>query len=186
MDRDWTPLRTPRLVLRRFREDDAAVLAAYRSDPDVARYQSWDTPYAVETARAFVHEMSEVTPGLPGEWFQVAVSLTAAGPPVGDVAFSPREHDPRIVEIGYTVAPPFQRRGYATEAVTALLGHLFGVRGAHRVTASCDQRNAASRRLLERLGMRLEGHLVESYWDGGTWADDLLFAVLDREWTARA
>lgn len=179
---DWLPWRTDRLVLRRFREQDAEAFAAYRSDPEVARHQSWSAPYPLEAARAFVAEMSGAPADVPGEWFQVAVSLTEQGPPVGDVAFSPREHEPRIVEIGFTVAPGFQGRGFGTEAVTALLDVLFGRLGKHRVTASCDLRNTASRRLLERVGMRLEGHLVESYWDDGEWTDDLLFAVLEREW----
>jgi RimJ/RimL family protein N-acetyltransferase len=63
-----------------------------------------------------------------------------------------------------------------------LLDYLFGARGKHPVVAYCDARNAASAGVLERLGMRLEGHLRESTWAKGEWTDDLAYAVLDREW----
>lgn len=82
----------------------------------------------------------------------------------------------------FTIAPGHQGRGHATDAARELLGYLFDQRGKHRVTASCDARNVASARVLERLGMRREGHLRESTWAKGEWTDDLLYALLSREW----
>jgi aminoglycoside 6'-N-acetyltransferase len=64
-----------------------------------------------------------------------------------------------------------------------VLDYLFGQRAKHRVIATCDARNDASARLLMRIGMRREGHLHEATWAKGEWTDDLLFAVLRREWT---
>ena len=174
----------PRVVLRRFRPGDAEALARYRSDPDVARHQSWDAPYPLERASRFAAAMAEAPADVPGEWLQVAVVRHGHEDDlIGDCAFSPDVHEPRTVEIGFTVAPAFQGHGYAREAVTVLLDYLFDRLGKHRVTASCDPRNTRSRRLLEAVGMRQEGHLVESTWCGGEWTDDLLFAVLRREWT---
>ena len=85
-------------------------------------------------------------------------------------------------EIGYTVAPAFQRRGYASEGVSRMLEHLLVERGLHRVRAACDCRNIASLRLLERLGFRREGHLRSSTWSKGEWCDDCLYALLAEEW----
>lgn len=62
-------------------------------------------------------------------------------------------------------------------------GLLFESLGKHRVTASCDARNIASRKVLEAVGMRQEGHLIEASRYKGEWADDLLFAMLRREWS---
>ncbi|MGE5134935.1 MAG: GNAT family N-acetyltransferase, partial [Gemmatimonadota bacterium] len=93
---------------------------------------------------------------------------------------------PRQCEIGFTIAPEYQGRGYATEATRLLAGYLFAERGKHRVSARCDPRNTASAAVLARLGMRLEGHLRESTWAKGEWTDDLLYAVLDREWRGEA
>ncbi len=54
----------------------------------------------------------------------------------------------------------------------------------HRIVGRCDARNTASARLLERLGMRREAHLVQNEWVKGEWTDELIFAMLDGEWAA--
>lgn len=185
MEDEFTQLRTPQLHLRRFRESDAEAFARYRSDPAVARYQGWDAPYSLERAREFVTEMATEEADVPGEWLQIAVARVEDDSLVGDCAFSPEADEPRTVEIGFTVAPEHQGRGYARESVSLLLGHLFDRLGKHRVTASCDSRNAASATVLAAVGMRHEGHLVESTWSKGEWSDDLLFAILRREWESR-
>ena len=181
-DDAFTQLRTPRLFLRRFRESDVEAFARYRSDPAVARYQGWDAPYPIEQAREFVSAMATAQADVPGEWLQFAVARAGDGSLVGDCALAPQAHEARTVEIGFTIAPEHQGRGYAREAVSLLLRYLFGQLGKHRVTASCDSRNAPSVRVLEAVGMRREGHLVESTWSKGEWTDDLLFAIRGREW----
>ena len=85
-------------------------------------------------------------------------------------------------EIGFTIAPAHQGRGLATEAVRRLLDYLLVERGKHRVVATCDDRNIRSAAVLERVGMRREGHLLESTWSKGEWTSDLLYGVLRREW----
>jgi hypothetical protein len=97
---------------------------------------------------------------VPGDWLQIAVARAGDGPLVGDCALAPQAHEARTVEIGFTIAPEHQGRGYAREAVSLLLRYLFGQLGKHRVTASCDSRNAPSVRVLETVGMRREGHLA--------------------------
>ncbi len=181
-DDAFTQLRTPRLFLRRFRESDVEAFARYRSDPAVARYQGWDAPYPLEQAREFVTTMATAQADVPGDWLQIAVARAGDGSLVGDCALAPQAHEARTVEIGFTIAPEHQGRGYAREAVSLLLRYLFGQLGKHRVTASCDPRNAPSVRVLEAVGMRREGHLVESTWSKGEWTDDLLFAILKRDW----
>ena len=179
----FAPIHTARLRLRPFRDSDAAAFAAYRSDSEVARYQGWDAPYPLARAEAFVREMATAPADVPGEWLQIAVSLTGDDALIGDCAFASRLDDPRTAEVGFTIASAHQRRGYAQEAVRGFLGVLFGTYAKHRVFASCDARNVASSRLLAAIGMRPEGHLIESTWSKGEWTDDLLFAVLCREWT---
>lgn len=119
---------------------------------------------------------------VPGEWFQIAVALSSDGPLIGDCAFAPRLDEPRIVDIGFTIDPAHQGQGYAREAVRGLLGILFDSLGKHRISASCDPRNLASRKVLSAVGMRQEGQLIEGTWSKGEWADDLVFAMLRREW----
>jgi aminoglycoside 6'-N-acetyltransferase len=82
----------------------------------------------------------------------------------------------------FTIDPGYQGHGYATEAAALLVGYLFTERAKHRVTASCDARNAASAAVLRRPRMRQEGHLRESTWANGEWTDDLLYGLLRYEW----
>jgi len=169
------PLSTRRLVLRRFRPGDAVALAAYRSDPDVARYQGWSAPVGLADARALAAEFAAGDPLRPG-WFQYAVERTADRRLIGDLGVR-RDGDPRRAEIGFTVSSAHQRHGYATEALTRLLEHLFA-HGLHKAYAECDARNTASAALLRRLGFQQEGHLRAHTWIKGEWTDDLLFGLL--------
>src|SRR5690242_5787668 len=106
-------LATERLTLRRFRADDAAAFAAYRSVPEVARYQSWEAPVSIEEATARVQEFAAGDPSAPG-WFQYAIDLD--GVLIGDIGLKLHENLMQA-EIGFTLAPQYQGQGYATEAV---------------------------------------------------------------------
>ncbi len=181
-DEKFTEIAGERVTLRRFKLSDLMPFVAYRSDPQVARYQSWDAPYPLAHGERLIKAMRRQHPDTPGQWFQFAVTLTSTGELIGDCGAKADAADPRQAEVGYTIARPYHGRGYGTDTVRTLLGYLFEARGKHRVTASCDPRNAGSIRLLERIGVRREAHLRESSWFNGEWADDLLFAMLDREW----
>lgn len=181
-DDKFTERKGERVTLRRLKLADVDPFVAYRSDPEVARYQSWDAPYPMAHGERLIQAMRRLNPDTPGQWFQFAVILSSTGELVGDCGTKSDGADPRQAEIGYTIARRQRGRGYGIDAVRTLLGYLFDDRDKHRVTASCDPRNTASIRLLERIGMRREGHMRESAWFKGEWADDLLFAMLHREW----
>jgi RimJ/RimL family protein N-acetyltransferase len=178
----FTMLAAERLVLRRFRREDLPAFVAYRSDPEVARYQSWSAPYPMEEAERMFGELAGQHPDTPGEWFQFAVALHGSAELIGDCGVHVRADDPRQAEIGFTFAPAAHGHGYATEAVRRVLDYLFVERGKHRVTGACDDRNLRSAALLRRVGMRREGLAVESVWSKGEWTNDELYAVLEREW----
>ncbi len=183
-DQGFTELVSERLSVRRLRRDDLATFVKYRSDPEVARYQSWNAPYPQAEAERLIKDMRRMHPDTPGEWFQFAIALRSTGELIGDCGAKPSAYDPTTTQIGYTIGRAHQRCGYGSEAVRTLLGYLFDARGMHRVTASCDGRNVASMGLLERLGMRKEGVMLQSVWAKGEWTDDVLFAMLASEWAA--
>jgi RimJ/RimL family protein N-acetyltransferase len=182
VDAAFRTLTTQRLVVRRFRPEDLDAFVAYRSDPQVARYQGWEAPYPAGQARQFLQQLQDSHPDTPGEWFQFAVALRHTDRLIGDCAAHVRADDLRQAEIGFTVATEHQGHGYATEAVRRLLHYLLIERDKHRVSATCDDRNTRSAAVLERVGMRREGHLLESTWSKGEWTNDFLYAVLHREW----
>jgi RimJ/RimL family protein N-acetyltransferase len=176
------PLETSRLLIRHFLDRDLAEFLAYRSDPQVARYQGWDLPYALETARAFVDEMKNAIPGTPGKWFQAAIESKASKKLLGDCAFLIMADDPLQAYIGITLARASWGNGYGLETCRRLLDALFGEHHLHRVVAECDVENTASYTLLERLGFRREAHLVENIWFKGAWGNEYHYAMLEREW----
>ncbi len=169
-----------RLVLRRLREADLEALVAYRADPEVARYQGW-SDYDAKRGRELIESMHGRQPGEPG-WFQFAIALKETDALVGDCALRVDGHDPRQGEIGFTLSRQHQGQGLGTEAVRALLGYAFGTLGLHRIIGVTDAKNTAAARVLERVGMRREGHFLENVWFKGAWGDEFLYALLGREW----
>jgi RimJ/RimL family protein N-acetyltransferase len=172
---------TPRLVLRRLETADSEAVHRYRTDPGVSRFQSW-RPLSVEDALRFIEALAKVNPDTPGTWFQLAIILRDTGLLIGDCGLHYPAEETRQAEVGITLAQEYQGKGYALEALTAVLDYLFITLGKHRVYASVDPRNRSCLALLERLGMRKEGHFRESLWFKGEWADDVIYAILDREW----
>jgi ribosomal-protein-alanine N-acetyltransferase len=175
------PLKTQRLLLRPFQETDLPAFSAYRSDPQVARYQSWTAPYSLDQARAFLDEMQDAIAGTPGTWVQIAVERQLEPGLIGDCAFQVLADDPQQAQIGFTFARAFQKQGYAAEAVKCLLDYLFNDLHLHRVCATCDAENLASARLLQRVGMRREAHFIENIWFKGAWGSEYAYAVLRSE-----
>ncbi|HZC06872.1 MAG TPA: GNAT family protein [Ktedonobacterales bacterium] len=180
----WPTLETTRLRLRRFRDDDLEPFMAYRNDLEVARYQSWEGISLVE-AHAFIEAQRETPLGVPGEGAQIAIELKETGALIGDCYFHVEAEHPWQAEIGYTLATEAQGRGLATEAVGAWLTYAFDTFHLHRVIAIVDCENLRSVALLERLGVRREGHFLQNVWFKGKWGDEYLYAALRDEWRAR-
>jgi RimJ/RimL family protein N-acetyltransferase len=96
-------LETSRLLLRHFTDADLIPFMAYRNDPDVARYQGWEGISEPE-AHAFMQEQKTMQPGVPGQWFQIAIEFKEIGTLVGDCGLKINEPDKRQAEIGYTLS----------------------------------------------------------------------------------
>ncbi len=154
VDASFEPLVTPRLRLRRSRPEDAETISAYRSDPEVHRYQGWERTDP-DGVRGEIEEMASRAPGAPGGWMQLSVEERETGQLVGDVGLSPVDDEPYVIKIGYTMSPPFQGRGYATEAVAALIAYAFGTLRADVVRAYASADNLPSIRVAEKVGMQL-------------------------------
>jgi RimJ/RimL family protein N-acetyltransferase len=182
---DFTTLETTRLRLRHFTDTDLLAFMAYCNDPVVARYQSWED-ISEKDARAFILEQKEIQPGVPGQGFQIAIELKETGVLIGDCYFIINELDDRQAEIGFTLSRAYQGRGFATEAVLSFLNHAFLTFDLHRVIAITDCENAAATALLERLGMRREGHFLQNIWFKGKWGDEYLYAILKEEWLRKS
>lgn len=180
-------LETERLIIRPFRAEDGPGLYAYLSDENVVRFE----PYGVFTEEA-AHREAAIRAENPCFG---AVCLKERGGSndlrrstvlIGNVYLSEQEYG--AWEIGYVFNANFWGKGYATEAMRTVLDDTFRNRGAHRVVAGCDPENTASWRLLERLGLRREGHLLQNIYfktdekNRPLWKDSYLYGLLREEY----
>ncbi|WP_042165913.1 GNAT family N-acetyltransferase [Paenibacillus gorillae] len=170
---------TDRLFIRILDMRDRDAFFSYRTMPEVYKYQSWK-PENRDDAENFLTANMAVVPNTSDSWLQLAVCLKD-GSLAGDVGIHFLE-DGFQAEIGYTFSPEYQRKGYAAEAVSAVMDYLFIQLNKHRITGSVDPDNLRSIKLLEGLGFRKEAHFVKSYRMNDQWYDDCVYAMLADEW----
>jgi RimJ/RimL family protein N-acetyltransferase len=173
---------TERLVLRGLILSDAAALLKYRSKPEVYRFQNWK-PQTLREAEIFIGENIAKEPNIPDTWYQLGVFLKGTEELIGDIGIHFIDAEGKQAEIGYTLNPKDQGMGYASEAVKGVLSYLFNKLRKHRISASVDPINKKSIALLERIGMRKEAHFIKSIWFNEKWEDDIVYAILEEEWT---
>jgi RimJ/RimL family protein N-acetyltransferase len=178
------PIETPRLRLRPFRGADLpAMLALYRL-PEVLRYLYVGERSVDEIATALNERKGKTSLKVEGDKLILAVELKETGQCIGEVVLIWLSATHKSAEIGFIIHPNFHGKGYAAEATKPLIDFAFDRMDIHRVIGRCDGRNTASARLMEKLGMRREAHLVENEFVKGEWTDELVFALLHREWAA--
>jgi RimJ/RimL family protein N-acetyltransferase len=171
-------LRTDRFVIRAFETKDLEPFTRYRANPEVARYQSWSN-YTYRNAETLIGSMDYSRFGVTGNWYQLAVADIDSDELLGDIAVHFLDDDQ--IEIGFTVAPEYQRKSVAFEAVSRFLAYIFGDLKRHRVTATTDVKNKPSFRLLEKLGFRREAHFIQNIFFKGAWGDEFQYALLRSE-----
>jgi RimJ/RimL family protein N-acetyltransferase len=174
-------LLTSRLFLRQLNDTDAEAVFVYRSLPAVARYQLFN-PRTIDDARDFIRKYSSGEIGIPDTWFQLGIVLKDAGTLIGDCGIHFLHENFRQVEIGITLAPAFQGKGYASEVLKGLFHVVFVDMGKLKIIAHVDPRNTHSLALLEHVGMKKMEYLQKSDREHGEWMDNLLFAINKDEW----
>lgn len=174
-------IHTNRLLIRNLRSSDLADFHHYRANPEVTKYQGFDV-FSLETAAQFIKEHADKEFGKPGEWVQYGIEKKVTGRLIGDCAIKLDQFDSRLAEIGITISPEEQKKGYAKEALLALLDFLFSKDDFHRVTETVDAENIASIQLLKSAGFRQEGHFIENIFFKGKWGSEYQYAMLKSEW----
>ena len=172
-------LETKHLILHPLTDNDAAALFSYRSDPSVYRFHNWK-PMSVEDAIKFIENSSFTDTLRKGRWNQLGIYQKESGQMIGDVGIHPFEE--KQTEIGFTISPQYQQKGFGVQAVARILKYLFRENHFYRIIARTHPQNEGSINLLKRLGFRQEGHFTKSTYIDGVWQDDLFFAILDQEY----
>ncbi|WP_277212005.1 GNAT family N-acetyltransferase [Isoptericola croceus] len=174
------PVRTSRLVLRTYRDEDIEPLLDYYADPEVARFLL-EEPWTYDDADAQLALRKQRT-GIDGPASALALVVEHEGAVVGDISLWTTGDTVSRGEVGWAFHPAYGGRGFATEALRSLLGIAFDRYRMHRVVAQLDARNEPSAKLCERVGMRREGYLRADWWSKGEWTDTLVFGMLASEW----
>jgi RimJ/RimL family protein N-acetyltransferase len=176
-----TQLETERLTIRGFRSDDWRDLHEYLSQPETVRYEPYE-PFSLDEAKREAKHRAD-------DKNFYAVCLKECTKLIGNIYLAKRDFD--AAEIGFVFNSKFWRKGYATEAATALIDNLFVENRTHRVFAECNPENERSWKLLERLCFRREGHLKQNLYfkknaDGNPlWQDTYIYGILATEWLSR-
>ena len=182
MAKSYLPIQTERLVLRCFERSDLNAVIGYHALPDVQRYLDWKARDRVECKHAVEMMTSQVSLNRPGDMLTLALVRRADDELMGQISLRWSDATASQAEIRFLLSTPYRRKGYASEAVRAMIELGFDHFHFHRIFARCDARNRASAQLMRKLGMRLEAHFREHALFQGEWDDELHFAVLDREW----
>src|SRR5947209_2601402 len=154
----WRPpvLETPRLRLRPFAPADVDALFAVARNPNVTRFTTWDYHRTPDDTRTFLRDYAntrflEMVPDA------YAIVLKDGNVLIGGAGARWESKADACMEFGYWLAEPYWGRGLATEAARALVGHVFAAYPVERVQAHYIAGNAASGRVMEKLGMTFEG-----------------------------
>jgi ribosomal-protein-alanine N-acetyltransferase len=171
---------TTRLRLREFGETDFQAMREMDSRPEMHTYER-ELP-SIEETRKSLEECISHQKEMPRTTFRLAMTIPPQDTVRGVVKLTRQWEFIREWEVGWAVHPEDWGKGYATEAAWYLLDWGFRELNIHRMVAFCHASNAASVRVMEKLGMHQDGRLRETRWLNGEWWDEYVFAILEKEW----
>lgn len=183
----FTPLSTERLLLRPARVADTDALFERRGDPVVSELQDWPMPYSRERAEAQIARAMATDRPSDGAGWMLTITDHEDAIIYGDINIF-LEDDGRTSGVGYSITPAYWGRGFASEALVAVVDWLFDVQGVSRAYAMLHPDNHRSARVLETCGFVYEGHTKNACWIEDEVSDDLLYGLTPAqrsEWNAR-
>lgn len=172
---------TSRLILRRFRSEDAD--AAYRnwcSSDQVTRFLTWPTHLNVNVTRSVIDDW--VTSYQDPRSYQWAIELQELCEPIGSISVVNVDDDVDAIEIGYCLGQPWWHRGIMTEALAAVTNYFFDEVGANRVCAKHDADNPRSGAVMKACGLTYEGTLRQAHRNNQGIVDTCVYSILRTEW----
>lgn len=166
----WFPIETQRLLLREFTAGDESDVHEFGGDPLVSRYTDWG-PSTPDVTRQVILSRLEQQRQWPRDEINLAIVLRATGKLIGGFGIHITDAKNGLAEFGFVLNRAYWNQGFTTEAAQAALDKAFAVHNLHRLIATCDTRNIASARVMEKLMMRREAHFARMYIkkaNGGT------------------
>lgn len=180
----WRPptLTTPRLVLRGLEESDSPRLFEHASNPNMTPYVTWEVHRSIDDSRQFIlnHTAEQYLQAVPDP-----VAICHRDDPtdlVGAIGCTWAARPHQVMEMGYWIAEPYWGRGYASEAAKTFLNWVFATYTVNRIQAHHIVDNIASGRVMEKLGMKLEGTFRSAIYRRDRFWDVRFYAILRDEW----
>lgn len=174
-------LTTDRLLLREFVEEDWRAVLAYQQNPLYFRYYAQEAQ-TEQGARAFIKMFLGQQATTPRIKFQLAITLKGNGQLIGNCGIRTKAVDAIEGDIGYELNPDYWGNGYATEAAKTMVHYGFTTLHLHRIWSWCIADNVGSYRVMEKVGLRKEGHLRQNEFYKARYWDTLVYAILEDEW----
>jgi aminoglycoside 6'-N-acetyltransferase len=180
-------IETERLIMRPIARTDADDFLEYHSQEEIVRYIPWTVRDLPAVHEWLDRMLAQVKSSLEsdGDFILLSWELKSTGKVIGQSNLKLDSAEDKRAEFGYVTHQDFQGQGYAYEASRALLDWAFSTFDIHRIIANIDADNPVSAKLAEKLGMRLEGHFIESEWFKEHWCSMWLYAKLASEHTYR-
>ena len=176
------PLYTERLVVREFSTADREGLMSFVRDQDALKYMMFSMKDAAELDSFLSMATAGSADPARGDYHCAIALREHPGDCIGCVSLMGSILNPDSVELGYFIRRDFWGRGMTLEASRALIDWGFAKLKLHRVWGKCDTLNPGSARVLEKLGMKLEGTSREHVWLHDHWRSSFEYGILDREW----
>ena len=173
-------IETNRLLIRPISQTDKELIFEYRSDKETNKFQGW-IPETINDVESFIENIAKQI-NEPETWFQFVIIEKNTEKIIGDIGIHFFGKENLQVEIGCTLNKHFQSKGYATESLISVIDYLFNDLKKHRIITSIDPDNRNSIKLVKRIGFRKEAHFVESLLINGKWIDDIVYALIKKDW----
>lgn len=169
-------IETARLLLRNYRTEDWERVHIYGKDPVFSQYEAWG-PNTPEDTKKFIADMVAQSQTQPRYKFDLAICLKDSDLLIGGCGIRCEAPESSVSNLGWAINPEFQNKGYATEAARALIGFGFKQLGLAVIVATCDARNTASFKVMEKLGMKRVGLLAKEREQKGAKRDTLRYEL---------
>lgn len=171
-------LSSERILIRNLTESDLDDFLSYRSDPEVTKFQNFDV-YDRDKATEFILSQKDKAFGIEGEWLQLGIILLSEKKLVGDCAVKITGDSS---EIGCTISREYQKKGIAKETVLLLMKYLIDECNIQKIVETTDEENIASQKLLESIGYKKDGLLINNCFIKGKWCNDIQYSMTKEDW----
>lgn len=176
-------LDTPRLIIRELVPSDHRAIFAFANDTSINRHLGFGTIASESGTNEYITKAMFQAATKPRASYKLAMAIKPSDELSGSCWLDIEDPESKNASIGYFVDKKHWGNGYATEMVKALIHFGFADLSLHKIYANCDAEHPATRRVLEKAGMKEEGLLREHCFRSYGWADVCMYGILGSEWT---